>query len=129
MKVGGRSLPHDPEKYLHDVLSSCEFLLEFTAGRSVNDFTRDRAFRSAVERELQIVGEAVIQLERVAPQVAARISEYRNIIGFRHVLVHGYDSVHPATVWKVIELKVPVLATECRTLIDEYQAGGGERRT
>ena len=119
-------MPHDPEKYLHDVVSSCEFLLEFTTGRTVDDFARDRGFRSAVERELQIVGEAVMQLERVAPQVAARISEYRNIIGFRHVLVHGYDSLHPATVWKVIEVKIPVLAAECRRLLDECQAGGGE---
>lgn len=47
----------DPQKYLYDMLSSCEFLLEFTSGRSVNDYIGERAFRSAVERELQIIGE------------------------------------------------------------------------
>ena len=49
---------HDADKYLHDKLNSCEFLLEFTAGRTVADFANDRPFRSAVERELQIIGEA-----------------------------------------------------------------------
>ncbi|MFQ5805911.1 MAG: DUF86 domain-containing protein [Phycisphaerae bacterium] len=118
-------MPHDPQKYLYDILSSCEFLIEFTADRAVDDYARDRGFRSAVERELQIIGEAVLQLDRVAPQVAARIPEYRNIIGFRHVLVHGYDSLQPATVWNVIEVKLAALAREVRGLLDELEAESG----
>jgi len=115
-------MPHDPEKYLADILGSCGFLAEFTAGRTADDYARDRAFRSAVERELQIIGEAVMQLNRIAPQVAARISDHRNIIGFRHVLVHGYDSLHPATVWNVIEHKLPVVTHEVRVLLDDLGA-------
>lgn len=115
-------MPHDPEKYLHDIRSSCTFLLEFTSGRTVDDYGRDRGFRSAVERELQIIGEAVMRLDRLAPQLAARIPEHQNIIGFRHVLVHGYDSLQPATVWNVIEVKLPVLATQVETLLDELGA-------
>jgi len=100
-------MPHDPEKYLHDMLASCEFLIEFTAGRNVADYSNDRPFRSAVERELQIIGEALLQLDHAAPDVADRITEKRSIIGFRHVLVHGYDNLKPATVWNVIEVKLP----------------------
>lgn len=107
----------DPEKYLHDMLSSCEFLLEFTVGKTVGDYIDDRAFRSALERELQIIGEALIQLEKVAPACAAEIPEYENIIGFRHVLVHGYDSLDPATVWNVIETKLEVLAKKLKSLL------------
>ena len=118
-------MPHDPQKYLYDVLDSVEFLLEFTAGRALGDYARDRGFRSAVERELQIIGEAVTQLDRVAPEVAARISECRNIIGFRHVLVHGYDSLQPATVWEVIEVKVPILLGEVRSLLAEVDTQRG----
>ena len=118
-------MPHDPQKYLYDTLSSCEFLIEFTADRTVDDYARDRGFRSAVERELQIIGEAVLQLDRAAPQVAARIPEYRNIIGFRHVLVHGYDSLQPATVWNVIEVKLAALTREVRGLLDELEAESG----
>lgn len=110
-------LPRDPEKYLHDMLSSCEFLLEFTTGRTVGDYIDDRAFRSALERELQIIGEALIQLEKVAPAVAAEIPEYENIIGFRHVLVHGYDSLDPATVWNVVETKLEALAKKLKSLL------------
>ena len=85
----------DPQKYLYDMLSSCQFLLEFTRGKTTDDYINDRAFRSAMERELQIIGEAMMQLDHVAPQITDKIPEYRNIIGFRHVLVHGYDSLDP----------------------------------
>ena len=101
---------HEPEKYLYDMLSSCEFLLEFTSNKAVDDYINDRAFRSALERELQIIGEALIGLEKVAPAVAAQIPEYQNIIGFRHVLVHGYDSLDPTTIWNVVETKLESLA-------------------
>ncbi len=113
-------MPHDPQKYLHDALNSCEFLIEFTAGRTLDDYTGDRAFRSAVERELQIIGEAILQLDRVAPQVAARIPEHRSIIGFRHVLVHGYASLQPTTVWSVVAVKLDGLARALRELLSEF---------
>lgn len=62
-----------------------------------------------------------MQLDRTAPEVARRIPDHRNIIGFRHVLVHGYDSLQPATVWNVIEDKLPALADEVRALLDELR--------
>jgi len=108
---------HQHEKYLYDMLSSCEFLLEFTNTKTVDDYINDRAFRSALERELQIIGEALIQLEKVAPAVAGEIPEYRNIIGFRHVLVHGYDGLDPATVWNVVETKLEALAQKIKLLL------------
>jgi uncharacterized protein with HEPN domain len=115
-------MPHDPEKYLYDIRSSCEFLVDFTAGRRVRDYESDRPFRSAVERELQIIGEAVLQLHRVTPHLAARLSDHQKIIGFRHVLVHGYDSLKSETVWDVIETKLPVLLREAQGLLDELSA-------
>ena len=108
---------HSPQKYLHDMLSSCEFLLEFTKGKKVRDYNDDRAFRSAVERELQIIGEALMQLDDARPDIAEQIPDYTNIIGFRHVLVHGYDALNPATVWNVIETKLTVLRDQIRTIL------------
>jgi uncharacterized protein with HEPN domain len=110
---------YDPEKYLYDMLSSCEFLLEFTENRTVEDYIGERAFRSAVERELQIIGEALVQLEKVDPEAARQIPDYLNIIGFRHILVHGYDSLNPATVWNVIETKLGALRTKIESLLEK----------
>ena len=105
---------HDPEKYLHDIVDGCEFLLEFTQSKTIEDYKKDRAFRSALERELQIIAEAMMQLDKVSPQIAERISDYRSIIGFRHILVHGYDSLDPATVWNVVETKLDILLKQAR---------------
>lgn len=110
-------MPHDPERYLHDMLDSCRYLVEFTAGRTKQDYIRDRAFRSALERELQIIGEALLQLEKTAPETAQRITEYRRIIGFRHILVHAYRSLEPDTVWTIVEEKLPVLMNEIEELM------------
>jgi uncharacterized protein with HEPN domain len=92
-------------------------LLDFTAGKTIDDYIKDRAFRSALERELQIIGEALIQLEDIAPEIAEQIPEYQNIIGFRHVLVHGYANLDPATVWNVVETKLENLAKKLKSLL------------
>lgn len=100
------------------MLSSCEFLLEFTQGKTIDDYVNDRAFRSALERELQIIGEALISLQKNSPDLAHSISDHKNIIGFRHVLVHGYSSLNPATVWNVVETKLAGLCEEIKSLLE-----------
>lgn len=104
----------NPQKYLYDIIDCCEFLLDFTKEKTVDDYKNDRAFRSAVERELQIIGEAITQLDNISPETTEKISEHRNIIGFRNILVHGYDSLNPETVWNVIEVKLDRLLEQSR---------------
>ncbi|MHC4441264.1 MAG: HepT-like ribonuclease domain-containing protein [Planctomycetota bacterium] len=108
---------NDPKKYLYDIVNCCEFVLEITQQKTVEDYKNDRVFRSALERELQIIGEAMLQLDRISPQTADKISQHRNIIGFRHVLVHGYDSLDPDTVWNVVETKVQDLLVQAKELL------------
>ncbi len=109
----------DPRKYLYDIIDCCEFLLGFTAGKTVSDYKNDRAFRSAVERELQIIGEAMAQLDHVSHETAEKVSEHRNIIGFRNIIVHGYDQLNPQTVWNVIEVKLNVLLKQATCALNE----------
>lgn len=111
-------MTHDPKKYLADMLDACEFLLELTSGKSIEEYNKDRTFRSAVERELQKIGEALRQLQSRDPSTAAKISEHDRIIRFRHALVHGYDSVRPDLVWDVIELKLPPLREQLKAMLD-----------
>ncbi len=108
---------HNPQKYLYDIMDCCQFLITFTKNKTVEDYQNDRAFRSAIERELQIIGEAINLLDKVSPETAAKISEYRNIIDFRNILVHGYDSLNPKTVWNVVETKLEPLLKQSRALL------------
>jgi uncharacterized protein with HEPN domain len=109
----------NPKKYLYDIINCSEFVLELTKDKTVNDYKNDRVFRSALERELQIIGEAMLQLDRVSPEMVEEISEHRSIIGFRHVLVHGYDSLDPNTVWNVVETKIAVLLRQSKELLKQ----------
>ncbi len=114
-------MPHDPEKYLFDMLSASGFLLEFTADRTLDDYLQDRALRSAVERQLQILGEALLQLNKLAPHIAQQISEHQRIISFRHVLVHGYDSLNHDIVWYIVRDRLPVLHNEVQALLAQKE--------
>jgi uncharacterized protein with HEPN domain len=99
------------------MLDGCRFVEELTRGKTIDDYKRDRTFRSALERELQNIGEALRQLEAKHPETAAKLSEHEKIVRFRHALVHGYDEVKPRLVWDVVEAKIPVLLAELETLL------------
>lgn len=87
--------------------------------KTLADYYADRLLRQAVERNLEIVGEAVRRLRRDDPDTASRLSEYERIIAFRNVLIHGYDLVDDELVWDTIETKLPVLLSEVEGLLQK----------
>jgi len=109
-------MPHEKEKSLHDLLDSAQFLANFTTGRTFEQFLSDRGFRSAIERELIIIGEAVLRLQKLDPLLVARINEHQRIISFRNVLVHGYDAIKPDLVWLVVTDKLQQLIHDAEAI-------------
>ena len=105
------------DKYLYDMLDACKFLIDLTADETIDRFVRDRVFRGAVERELQNIGEALMQLKKLDPACAERITEHERIIGFRHVLVHGYDVLDGELVWYVVSHKLSALRDELENML------------
>ena len=110
----------ESRKYLYDIQRAIALLKQFTAGRTFADYERDAMLRAAVEREFEIVGEAMSKLAGHDDSVAARISGYQRIIGFRNVLIHGYADVDDRLVWDVVESNLPTLAKE----VDDLLADG-----
>jgi uncharacterized protein with HEPN domain len=96
-------------KFLWDVQQATERVMRFTAGRSFADYLADDMLSAAVERQFQIIGEALRGLQRVAPDLAASIPELPQIIGFRNVLVHDYENVDSQRVWGTIQNDLPAL--------------------
>lgn len=109
----------EARKRLHDVVGAIASIEEFTGGRSLADYEQDLLMRSAVERQLTIVGEAVAQLTRTSPDVAARITDWRDIIDFRNLLVHGYDVINDRLVWETVTDDLPILRREAEALLAE----------
>jgi uncharacterized protein with HEPN domain len=112
-------LQREARKYLFDIQQAADLVIQFTAGRSFDDYLADPMLRAAVEREFEIVGEALAQLARLDAALASRISEYRGVIAFRNVLIHGYASVNDRLVWGVVETKLAILRREVHDLLNE----------
>lgn len=112
----------ESKKCLYDVRQAVLRLQAFTAGKSFVDYQHDALLRAGVERQLEIVGEALNQLARTDPETAARIGEHRRIIAFRNILIHGYAEVDDRVVWSVVESKLPALLREAEGLLDEPEA-------
>jgi uncharacterized protein with HEPN domain len=75
--------------------------------------------RSAVERQFEIVGEALAQLARVEAALAGRIPNLPEIIAFRNILIHGYAAIDRARVWRVVEEDLPGLRAALKELLPE----------
>lgn len=78
--------------------------------------------RSAVDREFEVIGEALNRLRRDDAAVAERIPDVAEIIGFRNVLIHGYDIVDRSAVWKAITVEIPPLVGSLSALLSELDA-------
>lgn len=106
-------------KYLFDIAQACNLLTKFVAGKTLADYTTDPMFRSAVERQFEIIGEALNQALRLDPSLAARISNTGRIIAFRNRLIHAYASIADDVVWGVVETNLPALQSEINLLLNE----------
>jgi uncharacterized protein with HEPN domain len=107
------------KKCLEDVRQAAELILQFTAGKSFADYDGDVLLRSAVERQFEIIGEAVGRLSKVDSAVAAGLPDTPRIVAFRNILIHGYDVVDNHVVWDVIQYNLVPLHTQVVSLLSE----------
>lgn len=104
--------PRDVRIHLHDVVAAAEAIHSFITGRSFRDYQRDLMLRSAVERQFEILGEAMTRALRADAGVGERLAASRGAIDFRNVVAHEYDALSPATVWDIARHELPALAKE-----------------
>ena len=108
-------MQHRVEKLLLDLRISCEEILEFTNEKSFEDYANGRMLQLAIEREFEIIGEALNRLETIdLENLAQKIPEYRKIIGFRNLLAHGYDQIDDQALWDFVRNRVPELLEKIR---------------
>ena len=110
-------LPLEIRKYLYDIQQACGLLSEFTAGTTLDDYTANAMLRSAVERQFEIIGEALNQMLRRDPTLTPRISDYQRIIAFRNRLIHGYADIDHEVVWGILTRNLPNLRREIDALL------------
>jgi uncharacterized protein with HEPN domain len=118
-------MPRDARKYLFDIAEASKLISEFVAGKTLDDYLKSALLQSGVERQFEIIGEALGQLARVDHQLATRITDFQKIVSFRNVLIHGYADVDDELVWDIVETRLHVLRQEVEKLISD-RADKGE---
>ena len=100
-------------KLYTDIINSINLIDDFLGTINLfEEYSIDLKTKSAIERQLAIIGEAVKRIKDLDPQEL--IKYHNDIIGFRNILIHNYDGVDDSTVWSIIKddlvtLKIEVL--------------------
>ena len=105
------------KKFIEYIRQAADLLAQFTKDKAFSDYISDPLLRSGVERQFEIIGEALNQLSQMDPATADQISEHRRIIAFRNILIHGYSAIDDKVVWDILEIKLPTLRHEIDTLL------------
>jgi len=79
------------------------------------NFQKDLKTRKAVERNIEIIGEAMKKIMEVEPDIL--ISDSRKIVDTRNRIIHGYDSVSADVIWLVVTRYMPTLEKEVKELL------------
>jgi uncharacterized protein with HEPN domain len=109
----------DSSALVWDARRAAELVRSFVAERAWTDYVEDPMLRSAVERQFEIIGEALNRLARTDPAVAEQIEDLPRIVAFRNVLIHGYATIDDAIVWEVATTRLTGLIDLLTSLLDE----------
>ena len=105
---------------LQDIIEAAGHIDSFTKGLSLYDLMNDKLRYFAVVKNVEIIGEAAYMLSMEFKEKHNQIP-WKNIIGMRHVLVHGYAAILPELLWHTALEEVPLLKLQVESLIESFQ--------
>ena len=102
-------------KYLFDILEAITSIENYISNVDFFQYQKNKMIRRAVERELEIIGEAMNTMLKSDNSI--KISSAERIVGMRNRVIHGYDKIDDGLVWGTIKKHLPVLKKEVSELI------------
>ena len=104
-------LPNQILKYILDIESIIQEIDEIKRlNQTFEKFDADFVAKRAIERELEIIGEAVNNIRKISPDI--NISSVKQIVNLRNLIIHSYDTVDSAILWAIIQKDIPILKNE-----------------
>jgi len=104
------------KKYLFDIKESIDSIQNYLGDqRDFSVYVSNKMLRRAIEREFEIIGEAMNRIEKVDSSI--NISSKKQIISMRNRVIHGYDKIDNEIVWGIIVRHLPTLKEEIESLI------------
>lgn len=111
-------MSRDPRLFLDDMITACEKIRRYVAGRTRDAFEKDEQAYDAVLKNLEVIGEASKRLPAAIKDAHPEIL-WRDISGLRDIVVHEYFGLDRDIVWDVVDQSVPILVAQLRDLADE----------
>ena len=109
------------QKYLFDVQTSIDSIFEYLGEqRDFKYYMSNKQLRRSVERELEIIGEAVNRILHLEPNTP--IDDARKIVGLRNMVIHAYDSISNEIVWGIVVNHLPKLRENVVKLLESDQS-------
>jgi uncharacterized protein with HEPN domain len=111
-------MKHEIKKYLFDVKTSIDSIYEYLEGKKdFTEYQKNKLLRRGIERELEIIGEAMNQVLKKYPDI--NIESARKIVDTRNWVIHGYDRVDDIIIWGIVINYLPKLKIEIEALLNE----------
>lgn len=105
------------KKLLLDIQEAANSIFEYLGDkRDFTEYSKNKMLRRAVEREFEIIGEAINLLLKIDPKIP--IQNARKIVALRNFVIHGYDQVDHTIIWGIISRDLPILKDEVSELIN-----------
>lgn len=106
------------KKFLFDILTSIENIESYIGEEKVfDDYESNPMLQDAVERNIEIMGEAMSRLLKFSPKI--KITNGRRIVDARNKIIHGYDEVENVQIWSIIINSLPVLKNEVKNFLKD----------
>ena len=110
-------MDNEIKKYLFDIQESIDSIQKYLGDkRDFKVYMADKMLRRAVEREFEIIGEAMSRIEKLDSTI--EISSKRQIISMRNRVIHGYDKIDNEIIWGTIVRHLPTLKLEIDNLLN-----------
>jgi len=110
-------MKHKIKKFLFDIKESIESIEGYLGDkRDFNLYQSNKMLRRAIEREFEIIGEAMSRIDKLDNKI--NITTKKQIISMRNRVIHGYDKIDDAIIWGTIVRHLPTLKIEIQNLID-----------
>jgi uncharacterized protein with HEPN domain len=109
-------MKREAKKYLFDIKTSIESIFDFLGEkRNFFEYQNNKLLRRGIEREIEIIGEAMNRIMKIAPDI--QIENARQIVDTRNWVIHGYDKVDDVVIWGIISNHLPKLRKEVEDLL------------
>ncbi len=107
-------------KWLYDVKSAIEEIESFfgDSNKDFFEYRKNKMLKRAVERNLEIIGEAINRISKKDKEVLTLISNSNAIIGLRNQVIHSYDNISDENIWSILINHLPILKEEINKLLE-----------